>query len=270
MTFKSSFTFFWIMLAIAVEVYSQEENSEKNGTLRVLTFNILHGANTNGSFDLDAIAKVINDANPDLVALQEVDFKTNRAHQLDLTTELAQRTKMTSIFAKAMDYDGGDYGEGILSKYSFIKTQNFPLPHSEGNEPKAAAHIFFTTAVGDTIQFIGTHLDHLSDGIDRYAQAKSLNELFPRGDYPAILAGDLNDVPTSKTIQLLKEKWGSSYDENSPGPTFPSNKPEVKIDYILFYPKNRWNVLETKVIQDSIASDHCAFLSVLQLLPAKK
>ncbi|MCM4157028.1 hypothetical protein DHD80_13560 [Gramella sp. AN32] len=259
-----------MILAFTVEAYGQEKNSAKNNTLRVLTFNILHGANTNGSFDLDAIAKVINDANPDLVALQEVDFKTSRAHKMDLTTELALRTKMTSIFAKAMGYDGGEYGEAILSKQSFVKTQNIPLPYSQGNEPKAAATASLVLESGDTIQFIGTHLDHLNDGIDRYEQAKSLNALFPTDNYPTILAGDLNDVPTSKTIQLLKEKWGSSYDENSPRPTFPSNKPEVKIDYILFYPKNRWKVLETKVIQDSIASDHSAFLSVLQLLPAKK
>jgi len=34
----------------------------------------------------------------------------------------------------------------------------------------------------------------------------------------------------------------------------------------MFYPANRWKVLETKVICDTIASDHCAYLVVLELL----
>jgi endonuclease/exonuclease/phosphatase family metal-dependent hydrolase len=252
-----------------VKTQAQDKKAESKNTVRVLTFNILHGATTQGSFDLDVIAKVINDVNPDLVALQEVDFKTNRAHKLDLTTELALRTKMTSLFAKAMDYDGGEYGEAILSKYSFIKTRNVPLPHSHGNEPKAAVEASLVLASADTIIFIATHLDHLKDGTDRYNQAKMINELFPHGNHPMILAGDLNDVPKSKTIKLLKEEWGASFDEKSPEPTFPSNNPKIKIDYIMFYPKDRWKVIETKVIQDSIASDHCAYLSVLQLLPDK-
>lgn len=266
MTFKTHFNFLWIIILLfTVEVYSQEENSAQENTLRVLTFNILHGANTVGSFDLDVIAKVINDANPDLVALQEVDFKTNRAHKMDLTTELALRTNMTSIFAKAMAYDGGEYGEAILSKYSFIKTRNVPLPYSPGNEPKAAVEATIVLPSKDTIVFIATHLDHLKEGLDRYQQAKKINATFPKTKSLKILAGDLNDTPASKTIKLLQERWGVSYDPINPQPTFPSNSPKRKIDYVMYYPENRWEVIDKQVIQDSIASDHCAFLSVLKM-----
>ncbi len=51
-----------------------------------------------------------------------------------------------------------------------------------------------------------------------------------------------------------------------PEPTFPSNNPQVKIDYAMYYPKNKWKLLETKVIQDSVASDHCAYLVTIELL----
>ncbi|MDH3246905.1 MAG: endonuclease/exonuclease/phosphatase family protein, partial [Saprospiraceae bacterium] len=110
----------------------------------VLSFNILHGATTKGDFDLDVIAKVIKDADPDLVALQEVDYKTNRAKKYDLATELGWRTKMIPLFGKAMNYDGGEYGEGILSKYTFIQTRNVPLPYTPGNEPRAALEVVIT------------------------------------------------------------------------------------------------------------------------------
>lgn len=64
-------------------------------------------------------------------------------------------------------------------------------------------------------------------------------------------------------------KWGSTYNKNNPKPTFPSNSPEVKIDYNMFYSRNRWKALGTKAICDSIASGLCAYLVVLELLPKK-
>src|SRR5690606_35061257 len=93
-----------VILFLPFQLLAQQE-AKKSKAIRVLTFNILHGATTKGDFDLDVIAKVINNTDPDLVALQEVDFKTKRARNLDLTTELAQRTGMTSYYAMAMEYD---------------------------------------------------------------------------------------------------------------------------------------------------------------------
>lgn len=248
---------------------AQENLSENKNIIRVLTFNILHGATTKGDFNLDVIADLINRTNPDFVALQEVDFKTNRAKKLDLTTELALRTKMTSFFARAMEYDSGEYGEGVLSKWTFLQTQNVPLPHQPTSEPRAAAKSTIITPSGDTIQFIGTHLDHLRENRDRIMQAKEINKIFISNKHPSILAGDLNAIPGSKPINILESKWGSAYIKNNPKPTFPSNTPAVKIDYVMFYPKERWKVLETQVICDTIASDHCAYLVVLKLLSKK-
>ena len=45
---------------------------------------------------------------------------------------------MTPIFARAMYYNGGEYGEGILSKYTFLQTRNVALPFTPGDEPRAA------------------------------------------------------------------------------------------------------------------------------------
>ena len=234
--------------------------------VRVLSFNILHGATTRGDFDLDAIARVIKDANPDFVALQEVDFKTNRAKKYDLVTELGWRTKLAPIFARAMKYDGGEYGEGVLSKYSFLETRNVALPYTPGNEPRAALEIVTQLPSGDTIAFVGTHLDHLEEDTDRVAQARRINEVFSLNEYPTLLVGDLNDTPGSRAINILEEVWTPSYNRESPEPTFPSTDPIKKIDYVMFYPATDWRVIDTQVIRDSIASDHCAYLVTLELL----
>src|SRR5690606_4429778 len=109
---------------------------------------------------LDSIAGVIRKFDPDLVALQEVDFRTHRAKEYDLSTELGIRTKMASLFARAMYYDGGEYGEAVLSKYSFVGTENLALPHLPASEPRAALVVRVLTKNGNTIQFAATHLDH--------------------------------------------------------------------------------------------------------------
>lgn len=253
------------MLAITNTAWSQAEQ-KSNRIVKVLSFNILHGATTQGDFDLDKIAHVIKSANPDFVAMQEVDFKTNRALKYDLVTELAYRTKLIPLFGKAMNYDDGEYGEGILSAYTFISSRNTALPYTPGNEPRAALEIITCLPSGDTIAFVVTHLDHLKIDQDRVAQAKKINEVFSLNKYPTILAGDLNDVPGSKTINILEELWASSYNPDELKFTYPSGNPTEKIDYVMFYPKHRWKVLETKVINDTIASDHCAYLVTLELL----
>ncbi len=254
-----------VVVLISHTVWSQNA-VDSSKIVKVLSFNILHGATTKGDFNLDVIAKVIIDANPDFIALQEVDFKTNRAQKYDLVTELGWRVKMAPIFAKAMSYDGGEYGEGVLSKYSFLQTRNVALPFSPENEPRAALEIVSLLSSNDTIAFVGTHLDHTKDEKDRIAQVKKINEVFSLNIYPTILAGDLNAIPGSTPINILEEVWFASYDKDKPAPTYPSNNPFKKIDYVMFYPKNRWRILETEVIQDSIASDHCAYLVTIELL----
>ncbi|MBS0009853.1 MAG: endonuclease/exonuclease/phosphatase family protein, partial [Bacteroidales bacterium] len=240
--------------------------ADSSRTIRVLSFNILHGATTRGDFNLDLIAGVIKDADPDFVALQEVDYRTNRAQKYDLATELGYKTKMVPLFARAMYYDDGEYGEAVLSKHTFLRTRNIPLPYTPGNEPRAALEILTVIPSKDTIAFVGTHLDHLADETDRLAQAKKINEEFSSCSYPVILAGDLNAVPGSETINILEKLWSSSYERDEIKYTYPSSNPVRKIDYVMFYPEDRWRVIDTEVIEDSIASDHCAYLVILELL----
>jgi len=70
--------------------FAQEKESPT--LIRVLSFNILHGATTENNLNLDPIADIINETKPDLVALQEVDFNTVRVNNRDILSELAVKT----------------------------------------------------------------------------------------------------------------------------------------------------------------------------------
>lgn len=257
-----------LILIVCLESGYAQSSKNDDRQVKVLSFNILHGATTQGDFDLDVIANVIKTTDPDLVALQEVDFKTNRARGMDLVIELGWRTKMASLFGRGMPFDGGEYGEGILSKFSLIESRNVALPYSPGNEPRAALEIITTLPSGDTIAFVGTHLEHQFE-TDRISQVRKINEVFSQNEFPTILAGDLNAVPGSKPIDLLEAIWTPTYDKKDPDPTYSSSDPKIKIDYVMYYPEERWRIIDTKVIQDSIASDHYAYLVTLELLAAE-
>ena len=69
-----------------------------------------------GICNYQRVANVINNARPHIVAIQELDSMTARSNRTDVLKELAERTQLHPCFAPAIDYDGGKYGIGILSK----------------------------------------------------------------------------------------------------------------------------------------------------------
>jgi endonuclease/exonuclease/phosphatase family metal-dependent hydrolase len=232
--------------------------AEPAPTFRVLTYNIHHCAGTDDKIDIPRIANVIQSVHPDLVALQEVDVKTRRAGGVDQAAELARLTGLHPFFAKAMDYDGGEYGLLILSRQPLSQTAVHPLPNDSGREPRVLAEVHLR--LGDiSIAFLCTHLDHQSDLL-RLKQVKQITDLAATLPEPlTLLAGDLNAKPTAKSIVSLLQHWT---DATAPAPTFPSDKPNQKIDYILHRPAAPLKVVETQVLDEPVASDHRPVLAV--------
>src|SRR5690349_3575464 len=99
--------------------------------LPVLSYNLHHCGGTDGKRDVERIAKVIERSGADLVALQEVDNRTKRTNHVDQAAELGKLTKMHAVFGKAMEWDGGDYGDAILSKYEIIHVHQEHLPYKK-------------------------------------------------------------------------------------------------------------------------------------------
>ena len=104
--------------------------------LRVLTYNIHHGEGMDRLFDYERLARIIRDAKPDLVALQEVDNATERSQGVDQATRLGELTKMHAAFGRAMYYSGGQYGEAVLSRFPIIDSRARVLPFRYGQEPR--------------------------------------------------------------------------------------------------------------------------------------
>jgi endonuclease/exonuclease/phosphatase family metal-dependent hydrolase len=191
-----------------------------------------------------------------------VDVRTERVKGADLAHELARLTGLHAVFGKTIDFQGGLYGNALLSRWRVNGFVNHALPGRPGREKRAVLE----GDPGGEFHFLATHLDIAE--ADRLLAAGRLRELVrerPEGS-PMVLAGDLNAVAGSAVMNALLEDWTSA-DLDQPLLTIPVAKPARQIDYVLFRPANRWKVIEAKVLDESVASDHRPLLVTLELLP---
>ena len=222
--------------------------------IKIMTYNICNCLGLDGVKDLDRTASVIKKNNPDFVMIQELDQKTVRSKGLDILQELAKRTKMIGTFGKSIDFQGGAYGIGILSKVRPESVQTLPLPGQE--EPRALLIAEFKKCY-----ICCTHWSLREP--DRLASAGIVTEKLQKLKKIVFLAGDFNAKPETPPAREMLKNWTClSTDDN----TWPSDAPQVRIDYIFAMDpvkdpaKNSdWltsRLKESKVIEEKKASDH--------------
>ena len=85
--------------------------------LSVMSYNIHVGIGMDKKLDLARIAEVIKRERVDIVGLQEVDRGVERTGRVDEIRELARLTGMDYAFAHNLDYQGGQYGVAVLSRF---------------------------------------------------------------------------------------------------------------------------------------------------------
>lgn len=244
-------------LLIAAQLLAQSTQ------LRVMTYNLRFGELAS----LEEMATYIRSKQPDLVALQECDWKTTRARAPKqagkaFVNELAYHSGLFGIFGKAINYAGGYYGVGILSRYPILRSERVLLPNPEpAKEQRVMLIAEIELPDHSVVTFISTHLEVSSDKA-RTAQIEFINEKVKELKTPVILAGDFNAIPSSTEIKSGMAQWFAATDTNF---TYASTKPEIKIDYIYGLPANRFNLLETRTDSSCMLSDHFPVLSVLEL-----
>jgi endonuclease/exonuclease/phosphatase family metal-dependent hydrolase len=246
--------------------YASTCNPEKKVELKVMTYNVHHcnPPSIGADIDIQAIAKVINAEKPDLVALQEIDVNTIRSgkgnNQAKLLGEL---TGMKYYFSKAIDHQGGEYGVAVLSRLPILDSIKLHLPiHSDKPEElRAVAAVKVLLPSGQPLLFASTHLG-LKEA-NRLLQAEKIIEYFGKNDMPMILGGDFNATPDSKVIQYFDQYFSRTCLRDC-GFTSPVEKPSKTIDFIMYRGKDRFKVLETRVIDEKYASDHLPVISRLR------
>ena len=179
-----------------MESVSETTPSAGEKAFTIVSYNIHHGENLNGVFDLRAPGRVVMQATPRFVGFQEVDQLTTRVSGVDTCAIVAETTGLHATFAKAMDYAGGEYGNALLSREVPLNVRRIPLP---GAEPRVLLLCEFDDCwVGVTHLAVDSDKARLkSIGIIRDAVAAC-------GDKPVFLMGDWNAPPDSEVLTGLR------------------------------------------------------------------
>jgi endonuclease/exonuclease/phosphatase family metal-dependent hydrolase len=254
------------LVAIGVAAAASQSPAAPAVRARVLSYNIHHAEGVDKVLDLERIARVISSVQPDLVALQEVDRRATRSTSVDQPAELGRLTGLRHVFGPNIPLQGGDYGNAVLSRWPIIRSVNHQLPNVDAGEQRGVLEVHVEAPGARTpVVLWATHFDHRSNDAERRASAQSIEaRIRQQPDAAALLVGDLNDVPASPTLKLLSEMWTRSNTDLLP--TIPVGKPARQIDYVLYRPANRWRAIETRVLDEAVASDHRPLLAVLELV----
>ena len=158
------------------------------GRLRVATFNIHHGAGTDGVVDLQRTAGAITATNADVIGLQELDRGLARSGRVDQARALAELTGLEIAFFPALVRGEGHYGLAVgTSKTIALEEVEFhPLPHIPGDEPRGV----IVGRIGPLTVF-NTHLSKLH--ARRRLQLEALRSLALETGGPVLLLRDLNE-----------------------------------------------------------------------------
>jgi len=210
-------------------------------TVKTFTFNIHHGAGTDGKLDLERTAKAIEASGAGIVGLQEVDRNFDaRSNWVDQAAWLATRLNMNYVFAANLDWDPPEagkprrqYGTAVLSKYPIVDSRNTPLP-KVGDEEQRGLLEAVIDVDGTPVRFADTHLNNAT-AAERQQQATAIVGLLGNAAEPVVLVGDLNAVPTTTEIKTLTARWKDTWTEVGIGLGYTSSAPlpTRRIDYVL-------------------------------------
>ena len=230
-------------------------SAQAQNTLKLMSYNIKNANGMDNVCNFQRIANVINNTSPDVVAIQEVDSMTNRSGQKYVLGEIAERTQMHGYFAPAIDYDGGKYGIGLLTKQVPLRLQTLPLPGRE------EARTLILAEFADYI-YCCTHMSLTEE--DRMKSLELVKAFTSSSTKPLFLAGDMNADPESGFIKKLQKDFQIL--SNPKQHTFPAPDPKETIDYIATLKQNAkgFAVISAKVINEPMASDHRPILVELR------
>ncbi len=219
-------------------------------TITVASYNICHGRYA--EFDWKRLIAPI--AGADLVGIQEVDLGTRRSNGADEVAALREALELPhTLFIPAMDYDGGQYGTLILSRFPIVRQATYTLD-AAGMEPRAFGEVTVQMPNGRYLCMINTHLSYESTAMQEAQMAilaEHLTKTLP-ADMPVILTGDFNTEDFSLFAPLTAAGLALTNHARHRFPTFRTTR--VAIDNILYDPTHLMPLAVG--MPDSPASDH--------------
>ena len=171
-------------------------NSFKLASYNICSAHFLHGHYTIENLEL--LASSIAQANADVVCLQEVDKGAARSEGIDMTAQLAELAGYDySYFIKIRDFQGGEYGTAILSRYPILESQTLNFAVKIAKQGTSCGYVVLDVQ-GQRVTLFNTHLSIESDEANTDTMlclGDILNDYADKNGARILCCGDFNTNP---------------------------------------------------------------------------
>lgn len=229
--------------------------------MKVMTFNIQHALDYKKQvIDFDLFINAIKKHDADFCGLNEVRGSGFLKGYTDQTKKIADALGYHRYFGKAVMVRGlAPYGNAVISKMPLnsVETVKIPDPDADNEINRDGEPVHYESrciiksiieADGKEICILVTHF-----GLARSERINAVNklcEIIDCTDLPIILMGDFNTEPNDGILTPLLDRLKSVDDMSKP--SFPSDKPKIRIDYILY---RNLECIKSEIINE-VYSDH--------------
>ena len=219
--------------------------------ITVASYNIMHGALS--QYDMKTLVESIVLCGADIVGIQEVDVGAKRSGGRDIAAMMAQELGFEYRFSRSLDFQGGSYGNVILSRYPIIDSECHMLVSGKYEQRSIGG---VTVKIGDeNVVFWNTHLS-FENTEQRRLQIEQIRDLLSK-DRPWILTGDFNTPDFDEMRALGDISMVNDFDHVHK--TFrESGSP---IDNIIYTAP--WSVVRADIV-DNDHSDHNLLYAVIE------
>ena len=227
-------------------------------TIRVMTWNIHGGVGPDRRHDLERVVDLIQQTDPDIVALQEIDSRRSKGsdHPIEV---LKRALGHHGVAAAAILTSDGDYGQVLLSRWPFQDSQVHDISYGK-REPRRAITAIVSAPAGQVF-VLATHLG--LKFAERRTQCARLTQLLEQSKLVTVALGDFNDWlwPGSVQNALKKRLPGRTHKR-----TFPARFPLLKLDRVFIRPAAA--LLRSWVVPAGAeVSDHLPLVAEIDLNP---
>lgn len=224
--------------------------------MKIMSFNTQHCRNyMEDGIDFDIMASAINTVGADIVGLNEMYSEGELPQFKNQVGILSEMTGLGHYyFAKAIDVDEGNnpYGNGLLSRYSIVSAETVMVPDPDGKKGEEGyeTRCLLKARLENGLNVLVIHFGLNPD--EQINAVKTVIENLPTEK--TILMGDFNVTPDDEVLAPIRARLRDTADLFTEEKlSYPSDKPEDKIDYIFVTPDIQ---VEMADIPSIVASDH--------------
>lgn len=233
--------------------------------LKIMSYNTQHCLNfITREIDFDIMVDTIKKCDADIIGLQEMRDESERDDYAAQAKIMAEKLGFYYYFAEAIRFGGKNpYGNALISRYPIVSAETVLIPDPEIKKYDG----YYETrcllkAKIDVGEEINVLVSHFGLNPDEHENAvKTVVQNLPESK--TVLMGDFNMQPDNELLNPIREKLydtANKFDE--PKLSFPSDNPEIKIDYI--FTSNDLNVISAD-IPAIVSSDHRPHLATIEL-----